>query len=132
LATVSDDTPLGKLIAEVTPSFSKNGKRVRGLEITGKDKELLRAISDPTFCVSAVTNKALQEKLMGSDWAKGATGKKLSSKLSRSISLLRSHGLLRKLPKQHKYVLTDKGRKITTALNALLAASTEDLVKLAA
>jgi predicted transcriptional regulator len=69
---------------------------------------------------------------MGSDWAKGATGKKLSSKLSRSISLLRSHGLLRKLPKQHKYVLTDKGRKITTALNALLAASTEDLVKLAA
>lgn len=132
LATVSDNTPFGKLIAEVTPSFSKNGKRVRGLEITGKDKELLRAISDPIFCVSAVTNKALQKKLMGSDWAKGATGKKLSSKLSRSISLLRSHGLLRKLPKQHKYVLTDKGRKITTALNALLAASTEGLVKLAA
>ena len=69
---------------------------------------------------------------MGSDWAKGVTGKKLSSKLSRSISLLRSHGLLRKLPKQNKYVLTDKGRKRTTALNALLAASTEDLVKLAA
>ena len=132
LATVSDDTPLGKLIAEVTPSFSKNGKRVRGLDITGKDNELLRAISDPSFCVSAVANKALQEKLMGSDWAKGAVGKKLSSKLSRNISLLRSHGLLRKLPKQHKYVLTEKGRKITSALNALLAASTEDLVKLVA
>jgi len=29
LATVSDDTPLGELIANVTPSFSKNGKRVR-------------------------------------------------------------------------------------------------------
>jgi len=132
LATVSDDTPLGKLIAEVTPSFSKNGKRVRGLDITGKDSELLRAISDPAFCVSAVTNKALQEKLMDSVWANGVTGKKLSSKLSRSISLLRSHGLMRKLPKQHKYVLTDKGRKLTSALNALLAASTEGLVKLAA
>lgn len=132
LATASDNTPLGKLIAEVTPSYSKNGKKIRGLDITGKDNELLRALSDPAFCVSAVTNKALQEKLMGSDWAKGTTGKKLSSKLSRSISLLRSHGLLRKLPKQHKYVLTDKGRKITTALNALLAASTEGLVKLAA
>ena len=102
------------------------------MDITGNDNELLRAISDPSFCVSAVTYKALQEKLMGSDWAKGSTGKKLSSKLSRSILLLHSHGLLRKLPKQHKYVLTDKGRKITTVLNALLAASTEGLVKLVA
>ncbi len=36
LATVSDHTPLGKLIAGVTLSFSKNGKRIRGLDITGK------------------------------------------------------------------------------------------------
>jgi hypothetical protein len=35
------------------------------------------------------------------------------------------------LPNQRKYVLTDKGKKITTAMGVALAASTEDLMKLA-
>lgn len=132
LATVSDKTPVGKVFEEITNSFSRNGKKSRGLDVTGKDRELLRAISDPAFNAGAITNKALQEKLMGTDWANGLAGKKLSSKISRQIALLRSHGIIRKLPKQHKYSLTDKGRKISSALNAVLSASTEDLVNLAA
>ena len=132
LATVSDKTPVGKLFDDITHSVSRNGKKFRGLDVTGKDKELLRAISDPAFNAGSITNKALQEKLIGTEWANGMTGKKLSSKISRHISLLRSHGIIRKLPNQHKYALTDKGRKISSALNAILSASTEDLVNLAA
>lgn len=132
LATVSDKTPISKIFDNITNAVSRNGKKFRGLDITGKDKEFLIAISDPAFNAGAITNKALQEKLLGKDWANGLTGKKLSSKISRQISLLRNHGIIRKLPKQHKYVLTDKGRKISSALNALLSASTEDLVNLAA
>jgi len=129
LATVTDKTPVGELFEDITHSVSRNGKKFRGLDVTGKDRELLRAISDPAFNAGPITNKALQEKLIGMEWANEMTGKKLSSKISRNISLLRSHGIIRKLPKQHKYVLTDKGRKITSALNAILSASTEDLVK---
>ena len=132
LATVSDKTPVSKIFENVTHSVSRNGKKFRSLDITGKDKEFLRAISDPAFNAGAITNKGLQEKLIGLEWAKGLSGKKLSSKISRQISLLRSHGVIRKLPNQHKYALTDKGRKISSALNALLSASTEDLVGLGA
>jgi hypothetical protein len=132
LATVSDKTPVGKIFSEITCSVSRNGKKFRSLDITGKDMEFLRAISDPAFNVGAITNKALQAKLINTDWAKKLTGKKLSSKISRQISLLRSHGIIRKLPKQNKYALTDKGRKISSALNALLSASTEDLVNFVA
>jgi hypothetical protein len=132
LATVSDKTPIGKIFGEITCSVTRNGKKFRSLDITGKDMEFLRAISDPAFNAGSITNKALQEKLIDTDWAKKLTGKKLSSKISRQISLLRSHGIIRKLPKQNKYALTDKGRKITSSLNALLSASTEDLVNLAA
>jgi len=60
------------------------------------------------------------------------TGKQLSSRISRHLRLLREHGLIKKLTNQRKYILTDKGRKLTTALNAALAASTEDLIKLTA
>jgi len=107
-----------------------NGKKYRGLDVTGKDKEFLKAISDPAFNAGAITNKVLQEKLIGSEWANKMTGKKLSSKISRQLALLYSHGIIRKLPNQHKYALTDKGRKISSALNAVLSASIEDLVKL--
>lgn len=132
LATVYDKTPVGKIFEDITHSVSRNGKKFRGLDITGKDRELLRAISDPAFNAGAITNKLLQEKLTGTQWANGLTGKKFSSKISRQISLLRSHGIIRKLPKQNKYALTDKGRKISSALNAVLSASTEDLVNLVA
>ncbi len=132
LATVSDKTPVGKIFGDITHRVSRNGKKFRGPDVTGKDRELLRAISDPAFNAGAITNKALLEKLIGTDWANGLTGKKLSSKISRQISLLRSHGIIRKLPKQNKYALTEKGRKISSALNAVLSASTEDLVNLVA
>ncbi len=108
------------------------GRRIRGLEVTGKDQTLLQAISDPMFNVDGITNKSLQQKLVSLSWAKGMTGRQLSSRISRHLRLLRDHGLMRKLPNQRKYSLTDNGRKLTTALNALVAASTEELLKMSA
>lgn len=132
IATASDKTPIGKLLEDISSPISKNEKKFRGLDLTGKDRELLKTISDPIFDVGFITNKDLQQKLVSSPWAKGMTDKKLSSRISRHLRLIRDHGLIRKLPNQRKYILTDKGRKITTALNAALAASTEDLMKFVA
>jgi hypothetical protein len=132
LATVSDKTPVGELFNSINSPVFRNGKRVRGMNILGKDFSLLTAIGDPMFNAGNISNKALQQKLLGSDWANKMTGKSLSAKVSRNISLLRSHGLIRKLPKQNKYILTDKGRKITSALHAALSSSTEDLMSIVA
>lgn len=60
------------------------------------------------------------------------TGIRLSSRISRHLRLLREHGIIKKLPNQRKYTLSEKGRKLTTALNAILAASTEKFIKMAA
>ncbi len=65
LATVSYKTPVDKIFENVTQSVSRNGKTLRSLDIAGKDKEFLRAISDPAFIAGAITNKALQGKLVG-------------------------------------------------------------------
>ncbi len=132
MATLEDKTPVYELIASVSHSFSANGKRIRSLDVTGKDRELLQAISDPMFNVNFITNKALQQKLISTQWAKDMSGKKLSSRISRHLRLLRDHGLIKKLPNQRKYNLTEKGRKLTSALNAALSASTSDLLKMSA
>ena len=97
-----------------------------------KDLEILRAIADPKYCVDAVTNKHLQAALKGTAWANKFEGPKLSARISRQLRLLREHGLIKKLPKQHKYMLTDKGRLLTSSLNQFLGAKVSDLFKLSA
>jgi DNA-binding HxlR family transcriptional regulator len=52
--------------------------------------------------------------------------------LSRHLRLLRDHGVIRKLPRQNKYQLTEKGRKLTTLISVLLGASSEQLLQMAA
>jgi len=126
IATVENKTPMSEMITSIVKPLYSKGKRIRGLDVTGKDLELLQAISDPVFDVGFITNKELQKKLHSTQWAKEMTGKRLSSRISRHLRLLREHGLIKKLPNQRKYILTEKGRKITTALNAVLAASTEE------
>jgi len=84
-------------------------------------------MTDPQYVVSGFTNRRLQKALGTSPWAKGGTDKQLSARITRHLRLLRDHSLIRKMPNQRKYLLTQKGRTLTTALNALLAASTQQL-----
>ena len=132
LSAFEENTQLGELLSPITKPRMVDGKRIRALDPFGKDLELLRAISDPIFDVSGITNKGLQETLNDKPWAKGMSGKKLSGRISRHLSLLRKHGLIKKLPNQWKYTLTDSGRKITASISAAWAASVNDLLKLAA
>lgn len=132
LATLHDHTPVHQLIEDVTRSRNKCGRRIRALDLTGKDLELLQSISDPSFRIGGLTNKMLRHQLKGKQWAKGRTDKQLSARVSRHLALLRDHGIIRKIPKQHRYQLTEKGVKLMTALNSMLAASTEQLLKIAA
>jgi len=130
VACATETMSLEDIIGDLSKPVKKNGKRFRALDALGKDLKLLRAIAEPSMSVSSITNKGLQKILAGTDWAKGMEGKRLSGKISRQLALLRYHGLIRKLPKQNKYALTDKGRKLTSALNIALAASLDSLLQL--
>ena len=132
MSTVEEKARLEELLSLVSSPTMSESKRYRALDVFGKDQELLRAISDPAFNVGSITNKDLRKTLSGTAWAIKMSDKQLSARISRHLLLLRKHGLIRKLPKQRKYTLTDKGRKITTALNAALSASVNDLLKSAA
>ena len=132
MATLKDTTPVRDLLQEIVQPFTHEGRRVRAMDITGKDRAFLQAIADPKYAVSGITNKALQQVLGSLPWAHGKTGKHLSARISRHLRLLRDQGLIRKMPHQRKYQLTETGRKLTTALTVMLAASTEQLLEKAA
>lgn len=130
IAALEEDLTVGEILAKVCKPVTSNGKRYRALEVTGKDLELLRSIADPKYNVDAITNKHLQTALKGTAWANNHEGRKLAARISRQLRLLREHGLIKKLPRQHRYMLTSKGRALTTALNQFLGAKVSDLSKL--
>lgn len=131
LATLKDETPVRQVFAEFGAHMHE-GRRVRALDPLGKDLALLQAIADPALGISGITNKALRGALGGTPWANGKKDKSLSARITRHLRLLRDHGVIRKLPNQRKYQLTEKGRRLTSVVNALLGASTQQLLDMAA
>jgi predicted transcriptional regulator len=132
LATLQDATPVGDFIKEITRPVVKSSCRFRALDPTGKDLDILQAISHPSCKISGFTNTMLRENLAGKSSKTQQTEKQLSAKISRHLRMLRAHGLIRKLPNQNRYQLTLKGTQLTNVVNAFLAASTENLLKRAA
>jgi hypothetical protein len=132
VASTRSSTPLRSVLEQVTTRKRKRGRSVRALEPTGKDLELLTAIADPRFTVGGFCNKQLRQRLVDTPRYSGKTDKQRSGITTRSIRLLRDHGVIRKLPKARRYQLTARGRQLVTALQAALAASTEQLTDMAA
>lgn len=132
VATLTETSSVEEILFKISMPIKVKGKHYRGLEVTGKDRALLQAVADPKYNVDAITNKHLREALKDSPWANSLTDKRLSARISRQLRLLREHGIIRKLPNQHKYMLTEKGRLLTTALNQFLGAKLSDLFHMAA
>ena len=132
LALLQDDTPVQELIDQISCRPTKNGRRFRALDTTDKNFNLPQIICDSEFRISGITNQALGQKLLNTDFSSGCTEKQLSAKISRHLQLLRAHGIIRKLPNQNRYQMAVKDIKLTRILNAFLAASTENFIKMAA
>ena len=132
LATLKEKTPICDIMDDLISPITKHGRSFRGLDPVGKDRKLILSFSDPAFMISGFTNKMLRMRLSDTTFGSHRTDKQLSAKISRHLKLLRIHGIIRKLPRQNRYQVTVKGMRLANALSALLAASTENLMKMAA
>jgi hypothetical protein len=120
--------------AEVAPGAARRGaRRVRALNPLGAaDAHLLQAVSGHEFLTSGLRNRDLRRLLYGGDAEDPAEKRRQSAAVTRQLRLLRAHGLLAKVPKTHRYLVTDQGRQALTALLAARNASTQQLIKCAA
>lgn len=127
LASVSNTVPLFEWTQQVCSPIQRNGRRYRGLNPLGpEDRSLLEAVSRGEFSVNGFRNRDLRTVL----W-KGRCHKteqiRRTARVGRKLSLLRAHGLIRKVSGTHRYVVTDKGR---TTMTALLTAGRADVTRL--
>lgn len=116
--------PLGK-------SIVRNGRRFRGLRLMSDDAQLLEAVADGKFSINGFRNKDIRQKLFGADGDKRQTRKR-SGQASRRLALLNAHGLIRRVPRTRRWMLTDEGKSVTTLLAAAANASASQLVNIAA
>ena len=132
LSTFRDEAPLCELLDIVCRRTTVKGRRVRALDPTGKDRAILTSLSDPSLALSGINNRLIRDHLISSGATGGRSPKQLSSHVSRQIRLLRDHGLLRKLPRQNRYHLTSRSRKLITSINVVYNASIAELMDKAA
>ena len=132
LASVTDKTPAGEAARPVCRAVVRDGRRHRALNPwSEKDAALLQAVSRGEYAINGLRNRDLRRQL----WPKAGTPqqeRQRAGRVTRQLRLLRAHGLLRKVSATHRYVVTDRGRKIITALLAARQADVEQLTALAA
>ena len=134
LASVENPEPLGQSLASACSSTKRNGRPVRALNPFRKDDvQLLTAINHGEFLINGFRNRDIKVKLFGDQARQSRTkvGRKQSGRVTRLLSLLRSHHLIKKVSRSHRYVLTENGRLVVTAILTAQNASTKQLANLA-
>jgi hypothetical protein len=92
------------------------------------DAALLRAVSAGEFVIAGFRNEDIRRRLFpDAEPAAAADRKRQSAKVTRLLRLLRGHGLIARVPKTHRYQMTERGR---VAATGLLAARDADVKRL--
>ena len=127
LASTQVATPLGQLAAPLCRPITHQGRRFRALQPWAGDADLLGALSRGEWTIAGLRNRDLQRLLYASQPRDKKTARRRSASVGRKLRLLRAHGLIRKLPHTHRYLITESGRTVLTALLAAQHADTQKL-----
>lgn len=98
------------------------------------DWRALSFLARGELAIHGFRNKDLRAALWPRESASGdpKDQRRLSARATRLIGLLRAHGLIKKVPRTSRYVLSEAGRKYTAALLSASATDVQKLMELAA
>ena len=132
LARVDESRTVQELVEQLNQRKQWKGEWIRGLQPFGKDNALLLAVNRGEFLLQGLRNRDLQRLLFEGVAASDAEKKRRSARISRQLRTLRAHGLIGKIPKTHRYQVTENGKTILAALFTAWRAKVSQLTALAA
>ena len=104
---------------------------MRGLRPWAEDKELFTAVNQGDFLINGFRNGDLQKLLYHAAAQSPVERRRRSAAISRKLRLLRSHGLIQKVPRTHRYHVTEAGRVILLAVLTSARTSVHQLNQIA-
>jgi hypothetical protein len=129
MAGALQTTPLKELTGPLCQRVKWKGRPVRGLNpLAESDATLLEHVARGEFILNGFRNRDLRELLFKTPASDPKEAKRRSGRVTRMIRMLRAHGLIHKVPKTHRYLVSPKGR---TAITAVISARQADTAKLA-
>jgi len=130
LASVDDSRRVEELTAEIQQPAFLGGRRVRALRPWADDRPLLAAIQDGRFLINGFRNRDLQTLLFDQPALCQHEQRRRSAAVSRKLRMLRAHGLIRKIQKTHRYMLTERASVILVAVLTTAQTSVQQLNRL--
>jgi hypothetical protein len=130
LASVDDSRSVEELTAEIQTRTYWGGRSVRGLRPWAEDKALFTAINHGDFLINGFRNRDLQKLLYNGQAESTVERRRRSAAVSRKLRMLRGHGLIRKVPRTHRYHVTDSARAIVVAVLTTARTSVSQLNQL--
>jgi len=116
LASIRVDCLLGEVVQSVCQPTRWKSQRVRALRPWSvEDTTLLETISRGEFKIHGFRNRDLMMYLFPGNHEKQMR-RRLCARTTHRLRILRAHGLVRKVPRTSRYVLTQKGQIITSAV----------------
>ena len=115
-----DEVPISE-INKVSSSTIVNDRKYTGFNILERDTlKLFSIISSGEYLINGFSNKLIREKYFEKEITK-----KDINKLTRLLSKLKAHGIIKKVARKNKYYLTTNGRKI---INSILIYTKKNLL----
>ena len=128
LSTIASDAPLSSLTNKLSQPVIMGNRRQRGLRpFDPNDARLLQIVSNGKYLISGFRNRDIRITLFG-DTADITQRRREAGKVSRKLALLRAHGLIKKVPRTHRYLLTKDGVTVIAALQAAYNAKLSQLM----
>jgi hypothetical protein len=132
LSATTGKVPLFEWADSVCKPILHEGRRARALNPwSPQDRALFQAVNRGEFKINGFRNRDLRALLFQAK-ATEQEQKRRSGIVTRKLVLLRAHGLIKKVSGTHRYVLTNKGSTIITALLAARQANINQLTQIAA
>jgi hypothetical protein len=134
LSAAHVERTLKELVTDACNPCRKDGRRYRALNPWRHDDfNLLTFLAKGELAINGFRNKDLRRWLRPDAQTLAPEElKKLSGLATRRIQLLRAHGLVRKLPKVNRYILSHKGQSFVSALLTASALEAKQLMDKAA
>ena len=129
---VYDSTTIEELLSSVPKPIRRQGPRVPALRPMADDRALLEAIHHGEFTIHGLRNRDLSACCSARRLAPARRSSAVLTAISRRLQMLPEQGLIKKVPRTHRYQVTAQGRSIIAAVLTVNRASVAQLNRLKA
>jgi len=133
LTAAKTEKKVQEVFNDVSRRVTYEGRKFRALNLfKGFDYQLLAFLSKGEWNINGFRNRDLRNFLYDQSNATKTKRRRLCARTSRHIRMLRAHGLVRKVSKTHRYVLTRKGQQLCPLAKSMQSLTAEAVMEAAA